>query len=78
MSYENLGKLEGVPRSYAQSLADLGRRKRALKAALFERGSWDIVVAPNWAWVSHEADDDAGYSDRPVQEKIGLLLEERT
>ena len=45
--------------------------------------SWhpkDIFVVPSWMWVSHEADDDAvlfSYSDRPVQQAIGLFREDR-
>lgn len=46
-----------------------------------EWGPQDVFVAPSWAWISHEADEDAvifSYSDRPVQEKIGLLREQRS
>jgi gentisate 1,2-dioxygenase len=40
----------------------------------------DIFVSPSWLWVSHEARDEAvlfSYSDRPVQEKLGLWREQR-
>lgn len=40
----------------------------------------DIFIAPSWMPVAHEADEDAvlfSYSDRPVQEKIGLFRERR-
>ena len=40
----------------------------------------DIFVAPSWSTVSHHADDEAvlfSYSDRPVQEKLGLFREQR-
>ena len=40
----------------------------------------DIFVAPSWVPVSHHAEDDAvlfSYSDRPVQEKLGLWREQR-
>jgi gentisate 1,2-dioxygenase len=40
----------------------------------------DIFVVPSWAWVSHEVDDEAvlfSYSDRPVQQKLGLWREQR-
>jgi gentisate 1,2-dioxygenase len=40
----------------------------------------DIFVVPSWAWVSHEAADEAvlfSYSDRPVQQKLGLWREQR-
>ena len=48
---------------------------------IFEWGPKELFVVPSWAWVSHETDVDAllfSYSNRPVQEKIGLLREERT
>src|ERR1700760_1320737 len=40
----------------------------------------DIFVAPSWMPVSHHAEDEAvlfSYSDRPVQEKLGLWREQR-
>jgi gentisate 1,2-dioxygenase len=40
----------------------------------------DIFVAPSWLSVSHHAEDEAvlfSYSDRPVQEKLGLWREQR-
>ena len=40
----------------------------------------DIFVAPSWIPVSHDAEDEAvlfSYSDRPVQEKLGLWREQR-
>jgi gentisate 1,2-dioxygenase len=40
----------------------------------------DIFVAPSWMAVSHQADEEAvlfSYSDRPVQEKLGLWREQR-
>jgi gentisate 1,2-dioxygenase len=40
----------------------------------------DIFVVPSWASVSHYAEDQAvlfSYSDRPVQEKLGLFREQR-
>ena len=40
----------------------------------------DIFVVPSWATVSHHAENDAvlfSYSDRPVQEKLGLFREQR-
>src|SRR6266446_5049509 len=40
----------------------------------------DIFVAPSWLPVSHHAEDEAvlfSYSDRPVQEKLGLWREQR-
>lgn len=43
-------------------------------------GPRDVFVVPSWAEVVHETDDDAvlfSYSDRPVQEKLGLWRERR-
>jgi len=40
----------------------------------------DIFVTPSWMPVSHQAEDEAvlfSYSDRPVQEKLGLWREQR-
>jgi gentisate 1,2-dioxygenase len=39
---------------------------------------WDVIVAPSWARQQHFADDTAvvfSYSDRAVQEKLGLYRE---
>ncbi len=41
----------------------------------------DVFVCPAWAWRKLEADDDLvlfQFSDRPVQEKLGLWREERS
>jgi gentisate 1,2-dioxygenase len=40
----------------------------------------DVFVVPSWAWVTHRAQSEAvlfSYSDRPVQEKLGLYREQR-
>ncbi|MGI9409995.1 MAG: gentisate 1,2-dioxygenase [Hyphomicrobiaceae bacterium] len=40
----------------------------------------DVFVAPSWSEVTHQTDEDAvlfSYSDRPVQEKLGLFRERR-
>jgi gentisate 1,2-dioxygenase len=40
----------------------------------------DVFVVPSWARVSHQASDEAvlfSYSDRPVQQKLGLFREQR-
>lgn len=40
----------------------------------------DIFVAPSWHWQEHLASDDAvlfSFSDRPVQQALGLWREER-
>ena len=49
--------------------------------AVFEWGPRDLVVVPGWHSFRLEADDDAilfSASDRPVQEKLGLLHEDRS
>ena len=48
--------------------------------AVFEWGPRDLVVVPGWHGFRLEADEDAilfSASDRPVQEKLGLLREDR-
>lgn len=48
--------------------------------AMVEWGPKDIFVVPSWQSVSHEASEDAvlfSFSDRPVQEKLGLWREHR-
>ena len=40
----------------------------------------DVFVVPSWTRVSHQASDEAvlfSYSDRPVQQKLGLFREQR-
>lgn len=57
-----------------------GRGRTRVGDAVFEWGPKDVIVAPSWQWVSHEADDEAvvfSYSDRPVQEKLDLFREDR-
>ena len=58
-----------------------GTGRTTIADRTFEWGPQDVFVAPSWAWISHEADEDSvifSYSDRPVQEKIGLLREQRS
>ncbi len=46
----------------------------------FSWGPRDIFVVPSWQPVTHEAAEDSclfSYSDRPVQEKLGLYREDR-
>jgi gentisate 1,2-dioxygenase len=46
----------------------------------FELAPRDVFVCPSWIWRSFEAQDDLvlfNFSDRPVQEKLGLWREER-
>jgi gentisate 1,2-dioxygenase len=50
------------------------------KAMTFEWGPRDTVVVPAWNWCRHDADTDAvlfSFSDRPVQQKLGLWREMR-
>jgi gentisate 1,2-dioxygenase len=50
------------------------------KDIVYNWGPKDIVVAPSWCWVRHEADEDAvlfSFSDRPAQVKLGLWREMR-
>ncbi len=45
-----------------------------------EWGPRDVFVAPSWHRVRHEADTDAvlfSFSDRPIQEALGLFREDR-
>jgi gentisate 1,2-dioxygenase len=47
---------------------------------LVEWGPKDIFVVPSWQPVTHETSEEAvlfSYSDRPVQEKLGLFREDR-
>jgi len=50
------------------------------KLTSFEWGPRDTFVVPPWQWRRHEASEDAvlfAYSDRPVQEKLGIWREAR-
>jgi len=47
---------------------------------VLEWGRRDIFVVPSWRPLIHEADEEAvlfSFSDRPVQEKLGLFREDR-
>jgi gentisate 1,2-dioxygenase len=42
-------------------------------------GAHDVFVVPSWSWHHHEAGDEAvlfSFSDRPVQQKLGLWREQ--
>jgi gentisate 1,2-dioxygenase len=57
-----------------------GRGRSRIGEQVFEWGPRDIFVVPSWHWVTHEADDEAAlfsFSDRPVQQKLGLFREDR-
>jgi len=56
-----------------------GRGRSIVGDATFEWGPHDIFVAPSWVPVRHEASTDAvlfSYSDRPVQQAVGLWRED--
>ena len=57
-----------------------GRGRSKIGDAEFEWGPHDVFVAPSWHWASHRASEDAvlfSFSDRVVQEKLGLFREDR-
>jgi len=57
-----------------------GRGRTRVCDATYEWGPRDVFVVPSWHEAVHEADEDVvlfSYSDRPVQEKLGLWRERR-
>lgn len=57
-----------------------GKGRSHVGDTVLEWGARDVFVVPSWQPVVHEADGDAvlfSYSDRPVQEKLGLWRERR-
>ncbi len=57
-----------------------GHGRIVTDAETFDWGPRDLVVVPGWHRFSLEADEDSilfNASDRPVQEKLGLLREDR-
>lgn len=57
-----------------------GRGRARIDGEIFEWGPRDVFVCPSWHDIVHEVDSDAvlfSYSDRPVQEKLGLWRERR-
>ena len=57
-----------------------GRGRTRVGEQTFDWGPKDIFVAPSWKPVAHEADEESvlfSFSDRPVQEKIGVWREDR-
>ena len=57
-----------------------GRGRTRVGEQTFDWGPKDIFVVPSWKPVVHEADEEAvlfSFSDRPVQEKIGVWREDR-
>jgi gentisate 1,2-dioxygenase len=58
-----------------------GRGTAKIGNAEFVLSPRDVFVCPPWAWRSFKAEDDLvlfHFSDRPVQEKLGLWREERS
>ena len=57
-----------------------GRGQTQTPDNVFDWGPRDIFVIPSWTRTSHTAGEDAvlfSFSDRPVQEKLGLFREQR-
>ena len=58
-----------------------GKGRTRIGTTVFEWQAKDIFVAPSWHWTEHEALDGEAvlfsFSDRPVQEKIGVWREAR-
>jgi gentisate 1,2-dioxygenase len=57
-----------------------GRGQTRVGEQVLEWGPRDTFVVPSWRRHVHEADEDAvlfSFSDRPVQEKLGLWREDR-
>ncbi|MCK6450431.1 MAG: gentisate 1,2-dioxygenase [Alphaproteobacteria bacterium] len=57
-----------------------GKGRSTIADKIFDWGPRDLFVAPSWAWQTHVADSDAvlfSFSDRPVQQVLGLWREQR-
>jgi len=57
-----------------------GRGRSKIGEKTFAWGPRDVFVVPSWQWVTHEAEEEAvlfSFSDRPVQEKLGLFRDDR-
>lgn len=57
-----------------------GRGRTVVGNTVLDWGPRDVFVVPGWARHHHEAADDAvlfSFSDRPVQQKLGLWREQR-
>ncbi|MEV4940408.1 gentisate 1,2-dioxygenase [Streptomyces zaomyceticus] len=58
-----------------------GRGRTHIGDQVFDWRAGDVVVAPSWSWVRHEADEESvlmSYSDQAAQRALGLWREERT
>lgn len=57
-----------------------GRGRTKVRGTMIEWSPRDIFVVPSWHAITHETQEDAvlfSYSDRPIQEKLGLFREHR-
>ena len=57
-----------------------GSGRTIVAGQLLEWQVHDVFVVPSWKWHHHEADTESvlfSYSDRPVQQKLGLWREQR-
>jgi len=57
-----------------------GRGRTMVAGQSLEWQAHDVFVVPSWRWHHHQADDESvlfSFSDRPVQQKLGLLREHR-
>ena len=57
-----------------------GTGRTRIGDTVLDWGPRDVFVVPSWARHTHEANEDAvlfSFSDRPVQEKLGLFREDR-
>ena len=55
-----------------------GHGRSIVGGHVFDWGPRDVFVVPSWCGVAHQAQDDAvlfSFSDRPVQQAIGLWRE---
>jgi gentisate 1,2-dioxygenase len=57
-----------------------GSGETTIGGASYRWGPRDVFVVPAWTWYHHTTDGEAvlfSFSDRPVQEVLGLYREER-
>ncbi|MEM9010922.1 MAG: gentisate 1,2-dioxygenase [Pseudomonadota bacterium] len=57
-----------------------GTGRTRVRDQVIDWGPRDVFVVPSWHEIRHEAEEDAvlfSYSDRPIQEKLGLFRERR-
>jgi len=57
-----------------------GRGRTLVGDQVLEWGPRDVFVVPAWSWYRHEAEEESvlfSFSNRPVQEKLGLFREQR-